>query len=96
MTRTVVVGRADEKQKEIYGIVLEAQLAGLEACRSGVRGCDVDKVSRDIIAKVMEIPIVLREELALGYAIIQQVNHQLLSQLRRKELHDLDQLQQME
>ena len=27
----------------------------------------------------MEIPIVLREELVLGYAIIQQVNHQLLN-----------------
>ena len=51
MTRTVVIGKANEKQKEIYGIVLEAQLAGLDACRSGVRGCDVDKVSRDIIAK---------------------------------------------
>ena len=51
MTRTVVVGRADEKQKEIYRIVLEAQLAGLEAVRSGARGCDVDKVSRDIITK---------------------------------------------
>lgn len=51
MTRTVVVGKANEKQKEIYRIVLEAQLAGLEAVRSGKRGCDVDKVSRDIIAK---------------------------------------------
>lgn len=51
MTRTVVIGKANEKQKEIYGIVLEAQLAGLDASRSGVRGCDVDKVSRDIIAK---------------------------------------------
>lgn len=51
MTRTVVIGKANEKQKEIYGIVLEAQLAGLDVCRSGVRGCDVDKVSRDIITK---------------------------------------------
>ncbi len=49
MTRTVVIGKADDKQKEIYNIVLEAQLAGVEACRSGVRGCDVDKVARDII-----------------------------------------------
>lgn len=51
MTRTVVVGKASEKQKEIYEIVLKAQLAGLAAVKSGVRGCDVDKVSRDIIAK---------------------------------------------
>lgn len=51
MTRTVVIGKADEKQKEIYRIVLEAQLAGLEACKSGVRGCDADKAARDVIAK---------------------------------------------
>lgn len=50
MTRTVVLGKANDRQKEIYRVVLEAQLAGLAACRSGVRGCDVDKVSRDIIA----------------------------------------------
>ncbi len=51
MTRTVVVGKAGERQKEIYGIVLEAQLAGLDAVKSGARCCDVDKVARDIITK---------------------------------------------
>ncbi len=30
MTRTVVVGKASDKQKEIYNIVLEAQLAALD------------------------------------------------------------------
>lgn len=49
MTRTIVVGKADEKQKEIYNIVLAAQKAGLAAARPGVRGCDVDAVSRNII-----------------------------------------------
>ncbi|MBR0153354.1 MAG: aminopeptidase P family protein [Lachnospiraceae bacterium] len=50
MTRTVVIGKASEEQKKIYHIVLEAQLAGVDALRAGLRGCDVDKVSRDIIA----------------------------------------------
>jgi len=49
MTRTIVIGKASDKQKEIYNIVLEAQLAALDFIRAGVRGKDVDKVARDII-----------------------------------------------
>mgnify|MGYP001186273558 CR=1 FL=1 len=51
MTRTVVVGKASDKQKEIYNIVLEAQLAALDAIVPGLKGKDIDKVSRDIIYK---------------------------------------------
>ena len=50
MTRTVVLGKASEKQKEIYQVVLKAQLAALDAIREGVTGKSVDKVARDIIA----------------------------------------------
>jgi Xaa-Pro aminopeptidase len=50
MTRTVVMGKASDKQKEIYQIVLEAQQAGLEAIREGVTGGFVDKAARDVIA----------------------------------------------
>ena len=35
MTRTVVIGKANDKQKEIYNVVLEAQLAGLAAVKAG-------------------------------------------------------------
>lgn len=49
MTRTVVIGKASEQQKEIYQIVLEAQLAALDKIRAGLTGAEVDKVSRDII-----------------------------------------------
>lgn len=49
MTRTIVVGKADEKQKEIYNIVLQAQLAALDAVKAGMKGSEVDKVARDII-----------------------------------------------
>ena len=49
MTRTIVIGKASEKQKEIYGLVLEAQLAALNLIRAGLKGKEVDKVARDII-----------------------------------------------
>lgn len=49
MTRTIVVGKADAKQKEIYQIVLEAQLAALEFIQEGKKGWEVDKIARDII-----------------------------------------------
>lgn len=51
MTRTIMLGKANDKQKEIYNVVLEAQLAALDALHAGVIGCEVDKVARDIIAK---------------------------------------------
>ena len=51
MTRTVVLGKASEKQKEIYDTVLKAQLAALEALKAGVTGKSVDKVARDIITE---------------------------------------------
>lgn len=49
MTRTIVIGKASDKQKEIYNIVLEAQLAALDVIKAGLKGRDVDKVARDII-----------------------------------------------
>ena len=42
MTRTIVVGKASDKQKEIYNILLEAQLAALEVIKAGLKGKDVD------------------------------------------------------
>jgi len=50
LTRTVVLGKADEKQREVYGVVLEAQLAALAAIRAGAEGKAVDSVARDLIA----------------------------------------------
>ena len=51
MTRTVVLGKASEKQKEIYQTVLQAQEAALAKVRAGVRGCEVDKVARELITE---------------------------------------------
>ncbi|PJI09926.1 MULTISPECIES: M24 family metallopeptidase [Clostridium] len=49
MTRTVVIGKPNDKMKEIYSIVLKANEAGLKAIKSGIKGCEADKVSRDVI-----------------------------------------------
>ena len=50
MTRTVMIGHADERQRHVYDIVLRAQTAALEAVRPGRKGCEVDAVARQIIA----------------------------------------------
>ncbi len=50
MTRTVAVGQVSSKQIDVYETVLEAQIKGLEAVKAGVKGKDVDAVSRKIIA----------------------------------------------
>ena len=47
MTRTVAVGKADVRQKEIYAVTLKAQLAGLSALKAGKSGIEVDKAARD-------------------------------------------------
>ena len=51
MTRTVVLGKASEKQKEIYNVVLSAQLKGLELIKSGIKCADADRGAREIIEK---------------------------------------------
>jgi Xaa-Pro aminopeptidase len=49
MTRTIVIGKASQKQKEVYDTVLKAQLAALDFIKAGVKGKEVDKIARDII-----------------------------------------------
>ena len=49
MTRTIVIGKATDKQKEIYNTVLKAQIAALEFIKAGYQGKEIDKVARDII-----------------------------------------------
>ena len=50
MTRTVSVGEPNPKLKEIYDIVLEAQLKVLEEAKAGMTGIEVDSIARNIIA----------------------------------------------
>lgn len=49
ITRTVSLGPASEREKEIYHIVLRAQQAALAAIRPGMEGKAVDGVARGII-----------------------------------------------
>ncbi|MEM1990193.1 MAG: Xaa-Pro peptidase family protein [Candidatus Bathyarchaeia archaeon] len=50
MTRTFIVGKPSEKQKELYDIVRRAQRLAIKHVRSGVRAKDVDEVAREYIA----------------------------------------------
>jgi Xaa-Pro aminopeptidase len=48
-TRTLATGELSDTAREIYELVLEAQLAGLEAVRAGVGGRDADAAARRVI-----------------------------------------------
>ena len=48
-TRTLATGELDSELREAYGVVLAAQLAGLEAIRAGVTGVDADAAARDVV-----------------------------------------------
>jgi Xaa-Pro dipeptidase len=49
LTRTFVCSRANARQKEMYDVVLRAQLAAIDAIHDGVQGKDVDQAARRII-----------------------------------------------
>lgn len=49
ISRTIVVGRASEKQQELYNIILRAQKAAIEVIKPGIQGNKPDKIVRDII-----------------------------------------------
>ncbi|HHU85598.1 MAG: M24 family metallopeptidase [Pelotomaculaceae bacterium] len=49
ITRTVVLGRPEKKQEEIYQLVLEAQMSAIESLRAGIKASDVDGAARRII-----------------------------------------------
>ena len=51
MTRTFSLGRWSRQMREIYEIVLEAHLAGIDAVRAGVPCRDVDRAARHIIER---------------------------------------------
>lgn len=49
MTRSFILGKATEKQKEVYNTVLEAQQKALESVKPGKTGKELDEVARNII-----------------------------------------------
>ncbi|MDD4504528.1 MAG: Xaa-Pro peptidase family protein [Clostridiaceae bacterium] len=50
MTRTVFIGKATEKHRKIYDIVLKANIEALKGIKPNVTGKSVDKIARDIIS----------------------------------------------
>jgi Xaa-Pro aminopeptidase len=73
LTRTLLIGRVSAKIKEIYKVVLEAQLAAIRFLRPGVTTQQADRVARDLIDKA-------------GYA--EQFGHGLGHGIGR-EIHEL-------
>lgn len=51
ITRTICVGHADARQRDIYDAVLTAQQRALAALRPGVTGIEADRVARDSLAE---------------------------------------------
>ena len=51
MTRTVAVGRATQEMKDVYSVVLEAQLACCDGLKAGIGGKEGDALARDVIEK---------------------------------------------
>jgi Xaa-Pro aminopeptidase len=51
ITRTLAVGQPDAKLKEIYDIVLEAQLRGMKGFKPGMTGKEADALTRDYITE---------------------------------------------
>jgi Xaa-Pro aminopeptidase len=49
MTRTVVLGKATDRQREIYQIVLTAQKKALASIKAGLTGKELDAVARQVI-----------------------------------------------
>lgn len=52
MTRTVFIGEVSDRAREIYNIVLEANLRGIAAAKPGNRMCDVDLAARNYIEEM--------------------------------------------
>ncbi|MBE6678897.1 MAG: aminopeptidase P family protein [Ruminococcaceae bacterium] len=49
MTRTVVLGKADEDMKKLYNTVLKAQVSAIEGAKVGMKCSAIDAIARDII-----------------------------------------------
>ncbi len=49
MTRTLALGRIDQKQRDLYNLVLEAQQEAVKAVKPGMKASELDAVARNII-----------------------------------------------
>jgi len=51
LTRTICIGKADAKLKEVYNTVLNAQATAMAAIAAGMTGCQADSLAREVIQK---------------------------------------------
>jgi Xaa-Pro aminopeptidase len=51
LTRTVMAGKANRKQKQVYNTVLKAQKLAIRKARAGMKACDLDRVARQVIKR---------------------------------------------
>jgi Xaa-Pro aminopeptidase len=51
VTRTFVLGRADDRQRAIHELVQEAQLRARDGIRTGMTGAEADVLAREVIAE---------------------------------------------
>ena len=51
ITRTLALGEPGEEQKAVYEVVLQAELAALEAVKQGVTAAQLDQAARNVIEK---------------------------------------------
>jgi Xaa-Pro aminopeptidase len=49
MTRTFFLGTASREVRRMYKAVLEAQLAGIDAVRAGVKASAIDRAARNVL-----------------------------------------------
>ena len=81
MTRTVVIGRADDNIKKLYNTVLDAQLTALEYLKMG-EGADcgaADKAARDVIDSIEEYKGAFGHSLGHGVGLFIHENPRLSS-----------------
>jgi Xaa-Pro aminopeptidase len=55
ITRTIVVGKPTDRQREIYNLVLEAHTASAAAVKPGARCNEVDSISRQVFEKAGQL-----------------------------------------
>jgi Xaa-Pro aminopeptidase len=46
------LGSVTDKQRELFNVMREAQIATFESVKAGIRACDVDEAGRNVIKKM--------------------------------------------